>query len=181
MNAPVQTFLPTSKLKINMVVPDLPVAADSQILIYTDGACIGNPGQGGWSFVVQRMVNGTVIEELVQSGFVPETTNNRMEMQAAIEALKTILADEAAPITIRSDSEILIKGVNEWIRGWIAKGWKKAGGKPVANRDLWEQILELSQGKTITWSWVKGHAGDPMNEKVDGLAEAAARAAMFTA
>ena len=182
MNALVQTFLPTSKLKITMAAPDLPAAADSQILIYTDGACIGNPGAGGWAFVVQRMVNGTVIDELVQSASVPATTTNIcMEMQAAIEALKTVLADEAAPITIRSDSEILIKGVNEWIKGWIAKGWKKAGGKPVANRDLWEQILELSQGKTITWSWVKGHAGDPMNEKVDGLAEAAARAAMFTA
>ena len=123
-----------------------------------------------------------MIKEIFLSGSEPkETTNNRMEMQAVIAALSELQMGEMAPITIRTDSQIVVKGMNEWIAGWQAKGWKGANKKPVANRDLWEQMLELSQGKTITWSWVKGHAGDPMNEKVDGLAEAAARAAMFTA
>lgn len=178
MNALVQTFLPTSKLKINMVAPDLPAAADSQILIYTDGACIGNPGPGGWAFVIQRILDGVVIKEVIQSGDGPErTTNNCMEMEAVIAALLQVRKGETAAITIRTDSQLVVKGMNDWIAGWQAKGWKGANKKPIANRDLWEQILALAEGKNITWEWVKGHAGDPLNEKVDGLAEAAARRA----
>lgn len=181
MNALVQTFLPISKLKITMATPDTQAAADSQILIYTDGACIGNPGQGGWAFVVQRIVNGAVIKEVVQSGAGPtETTNNRMEMEGVIAALLQLRKGETAAITIRSDSQLVINGMSKWVATWIANGWKNAAKRPVINRDLWEQILELAKGKTITWAWIKGHAGDPLNEKVDGLAEKAARAAMAT-
>lgn len=182
MNALVQTFLPISKLKITIAAPDLPAAADSQILIYTDGACIGNPGPGGWAFVIQRILNGAVIKEVVQSGSAPtQTTNNRMEMEAVIAALLQVRKGETAAITIRSDSQLVINGMTKWITAWIANGWKNAAKRPVINRDLWEQILELAQGKSITWAWVKGHAGDPLNEKVDGLAEKAARTAMATA
>ena len=179
MNAPVQTFLPISKLKISITAPDLTAAANSQILIYTDGACIGNPGPGGWACVIQRIADGVVIKEIILSGTATtETTNNRMEMEAVIAALLQVRKGEKAPVTIRSDSQIVVKGMNEWMAKWQAKGWKVAGGKPVSNRDLWEQILAVAEDKAITWVWVKGHAGDPLNEKVDGLAEAAARAAM---
>lgn len=181
MNALVQTFFPISKLKITIAAPDLSTAADSQILIYTDGACIGNPGPGGWACVIQRIAAGAVIKEIVLSGAAPtETTNNRMEMEAVIAALLQVRKGETAPVTIRTDSQLVVNGMNNWIVGWQAKGWKGANKKPVANRDLWEQILAVAEGKTITWQWVKGHAGDPLNEKVDGLAEAAARAAGAT-
>ena len=182
MNALTCIALPIARLKITIAAPDLPAAADSQILIYTDGACIGNPGPGGWAFVIQRILDGVVIKEVVQSGSEPtQTTNNRMEMEAVIAALLQVRKGETAAITICTDSQIIVKGMNDWIAGWQAKGWKGANKKPVANRDLWAQILELAQGKTITWVWVKGHAGDPLNEKVDGLAEAAARAARVLA
>lgn len=176
MNALVQTFLPISKLKITIAAPDLPAATDSQIVIHTDGACIGNPGPGGWAFVIQRILDGVVIKEVIQSGDGPDrTTNNQMEMEAVIAALLQVRKGETAAITIRTDSQLVVKGMNDWIAGWQAKGWKGANKKPIANRDLWEQILVLAESKNITWQWVKGHAGDPLNEKVDGLAEAAAR------
>ena len=178
MNALSSIPLSISKLKITIAPPKPQAAIDSQILIYTDGACIGNPGPGGWAFVIQRRAGGQVIKELVLSGSGPErTTNNCMEMEAVIAALLQVRKGEAAAITIRTDSQLVVKGVNEWIAGWQAKGWKGAKKKPIANRDLWEQILALAEGKNITWEWVKGHAGDPLNEKVDGLAEAAARRA----
>lgn len=137
MNALVQTFLPTSKLKITIAAPDLPAAAESQILIYTDGACIGNPGPGGWAFIIQRILDGAVVKEVVQSGAEPiETTNNRMEMEAVIAALLQLRKGETAAITIRSDSQLVINGMTKWVAAWIANGWKNAAKRPVVNRDL---------------------------------------------
>ena len=181
MNAFVRAPLALSNLKITMPTADPTGKADSQIRIWTDGACIGNPGPGGWAFVAQRLVDGEVIKDVDVSGSEPfETTNNRMEMQAVIEALKIIPRSETAPVTIYSDSQLVINGASKWLPDWIVKGWKTANRKPVANRDLWEQILDLSKGLNITWVWVRGHAGNAQNERVDGLAENAARAAVVT-
>ena len=185
MNAFVRAPLAISNLKITMPTADPTGKADSQIRIWTDGACIGNPGPGGWAFAAQRIVDGEVIKDVDVSGSEPfETTNNRMEMQAVVEALKIIPRNETAPITITSDSQIVINGMTKWLPSWIKNGWKNAKREPVANRDLWDQILELSHGLNITWVWIKGHAGHAQNERVDGLAEDAARAAVvasFTA
>ena len=101
----------------------------------------------------------------------------RMEMTAIIMALGCLRADETAPITIRTDNLPTVRGMTEWLPGWIARDWKKAKGKPVENRDLWEELIRLSEGRSIAWEWVKGHAGDTMNGEVDRLAKAAAEMA----
>lgn len=146
------------------------------IVIYTDGACSGNPGPGGWAYSIRRHEGTSVKKKVTGNGGTRHTTNNRMEMRAVIEALKRIKLDEAAPITIRSDSQTVIKGMNEWLPKWIANGWKASGKKDVKNRDLWLEIIRLSEAQNITWEWVKGHAGEPFNEEVDTLAQAAMRA-----
>lgn len=179
MNAFVQSLLAPSNLKITMPPTDPAKTADTSIHVFTDGACIGNPGPGGWAFVIQRRAGDKVIKDVDVSGSEPfTTTNNRMEMQAVIEVLKVIPRGETAPIIITSDSQLVTKGTTEWLPRWIAKEWKTAAGKPVANQDLWKELLALSEGLNISWVWVKGHAGNPLNERVDALAEAAARAAM---
>lgn len=112
------------------------------------------------------------------SGQEPRTTtNNRMEMTAAREALRFLAARPDVPILVCSDSEILVKGMNEWLPAWIARGWRTADKKPVANSDLWQELAALAEGRDITWVWVKGHAGNPDNERADALANAAARSA----
>ena len=130
---------------------------------FTDGACSGNPGPGGWG-VLLRM--GEHEKELY--GGEAETTNQRMELQAAIEALKAL--KKPCRITIHSDSKYVIQGITEWIHGWKKNGWKNAGKKPVANRDLWEVLDIQSIKHDVTWKWVKGHAGHPGNERADELA-----------
>jgi ribonuclease HI len=134
-----------------------------QAIIFTDGACLGNPGPGGYAAVVT--IAG---QEQVIVGRDHATTNNKMEMTAAIKALEAVPRE--LPILIHSDSQYVIKGATEWLRGWKAKGWRKADGKPVLNKDLWMQMDALMAGRRITWKWVKGHAGHPENERVDGLA-----------
>jgi ribonuclease HI len=134
-----------------------------QATIFTDGACLGNPGPGGYAAVIT--ISG---EEQIIVGRDRSTTNNRMEMTAAIKALEAVPQD--LPIVIHSDSQYVIKGATEWIRGWKAKGWRKADGKPVLNQDLWMRMDTLMVGREITWKWVKGHAGHPENERVDSLA-----------
>jgi len=130
---------------------------------FTDGACSGNPGPGGWG-VLLRM--GEHEKELC--GGEAESTNQRMELQAAIESLKAL--KKKCHITIHSDSKYVIQGITEWIHGWKQNGWKNASKKPVANRDLWE-ALDLQNAKhDVTWKWVKGHAGHPGNERADELA-----------
>jgi ribonuclease HI len=146
----------------------------NEAIIFTDGACLGNPGPGGYAAVIT--IAG---EEQIIVGRDPTTTNNKMEMTAAIKALEAVSKD--LPIVIHSDSQYVIKGATEWLRGWKAKGWRKADGKPVMNQDLWMQMDALMVGRKITWKWVKGHAGHPENERVDQLANwEAVRAAAGT-
>ncbi len=134
------------------------------IKVYTDGACKGNPGPGGWGVYIQSNE-----DEKELYGGNPETTNNQMEMQAALEALK-YLKDEDVVIELYTDSNYLRQGITEWIHKWKKNNWKTAAKKPVANRDLWIEISDLNEKMTVQWNWVKGHAGDPGNERADELA-----------
>ncbi|TYO99286.1 ribonuclease HI [Geothermobacter ehrlichii] len=134
--------------------------------IFSDGACSGNPGPGGWGTLLRC---GDHIREL--SGFEPETTNNRMELTAAIAGLEAL--KRPCRVRLTTDSQYLKKGMTEWLPGWIRRGWKNAQKKPVANRDLWERLLELEKIHQIEWCWVRGHAGHPENERCDELAREA--------
>ncbi|MDO5680193.1 MAG: ribonuclease HI [Pelistega sp.] len=131
--------------------------------IWTDGACKGNPGVGGWGVLMRYGKNK---KELF--GGELETTNNRMEMMAVIQALQSL--KRPMPIRLHVDSQYVKKGLTEWMSGWIARGWKTADKKPVKNQDLWEQLNLLTAQHQIQWIWVKGHAGDPGNERADELA-----------
>ena len=135
-----------------------------EVIIYTDGACRGNPGPGGWGVYIQ--LND---EEKDLYGGNPETTNNQMEMQAALEALK-YLKDKNDVIELYTDSNYLRQGITEWIHKWKLNNWRTAAKKPVANRDLWIEISDLNEKMNVQWNWVKGHAGDPGNERADQLA-----------
>ncbi|BDX00454.1 ribonuclease HI [Maricaulis maris] len=146
----------------------------STITIHTDGACSGNPGPGGWGAILEW--NGHRKE---LKGGEPDTTNNRMEMLAAIRALEAIRKSDRSVILI-TDSVYLRDGITKWIHGWKRRGWKTADKKPVKNVDLWQALETLTAQHTIEWRWVKGHAGDPGNERADelareGLAEARGR------
>ena len=134
------------------------------IKVYTDGACRGNPGPGGWGVYIQ--LND---EEKDLYGGNPETTNNQMEMQAALEALK-YLKDKNDVIELYTDSNYIRQGITEWIHKWKLNNWRTAAKKPVANRDLWIEISDLNEKMNVHWNWVKGHAGDPGNERADQLA-----------
>lgn len=131
--------------------------------VHTDGACLGNPGPGGWAALLRY---GRHERELV--GGEPATTNNRMELMAAIMALESL--SEPCTVTLFTDSQYVRQGITEWMPGWIRRGWKTAGGDAVKNRDLWERLQAAAHRHTIDWRWVKGHSGDPDNERVDGLA-----------
>lgn len=134
--------------------------------IYTDGSCLGNPGPGGWGIVVY-FVDGSVFE---MGDAEPETTNNRMEMQAAIAALRVLAAaGQQEPIALYSDSEYLKNGVTKWVKGWKKKGWKTSEGKPVLNKDLWETLDELNTPR-VEWTYVRGHSGNEGNERCDVIA-----------
>jgi len=143
------------------------------IIIHTDGSCIGNPGPGGWGVLVQFMDGEREVSRKKISGSAKDTTNNRMEMMAAIEALR-VLKSNKKPVVLISDSELLIKGMNVWRHNWKPKGWKSRG-KPVKNVELWMKLDELDKDRPITWEWVRGHNGNPLNELVDGLANDAAQ------
>ena len=133
------------------------------VTIYTDGACKGNPGPGGWGAL---LISGAHEKELY--GGEHETTNNRMELTAAIEALNALT--ERCNITLYTDSVYVKEGINSWLANWKKRGWKTASKKPVKNADLWRQLDEANQRHRINWQWVKGHAGDPGNERADELA-----------
>ena len=134
--------------------------------IFADGACSGNPGPGGWGTILR---SGGHEKEF--SGFAAETTNNRMELTAAIEGLAAL--NRPCRVRLTTDSEYLKKGMTEWVAGWIRRGWKNAQKQPVANRDLWERLVELSSRHQVEWHWVRGHAGHAENERCDALARAA--------
>lgn len=138
-----------------------------QVEIYTDGACKGNPGPGGWG-VLLRMGK----HEKEMSGGEPDTTNNRMEMMAAIKGLKALI--EPCQVDLYSDSKYVLDGMNKWIHGWQRNGWINASKKPVRNADLWHELIEAARPHTVNWHWVRGHNGHPENERVDALASAAA-------
>lgn len=132
--------------------------------LYADGACSGNPGPGGWGAIV-RTPDG---EELELSGGEGQTTNNRMELMSVIEGLRRI--PEGSSVRLVSDSEYVVKGLREWLDGWIARGWKKADKKPVLNRDLWEVLAGLRKSHRIAPEWIRGHNGHHFNERCDRMA-----------
>ncbi len=136
--------------------------------LFTDGACLGNPGPGGWAYIL-RDCNGN---EIVGSGGDPDTTNQQMEVTAVLRALESLT--EPSKIEIHADSQYVTKGLTEWMDGWIAKGWKNASKKPVANQDLWKPLAALREKHKITTNWIKGHDGHPENERCDTIASAEA-------
>jgi ribonuclease HI len=133
------------------------------INVYTDGACKGNPGPGGWGVLMQW--NG---HEKELFGGEAQTTNNRMELRAVIEALAVLKRD--TPVRVHTDSKYVHDGITSWIHNWKKRGWKTAGKKPVKNADLWQQLDALAVQYTVTWVWVKGHSGHHGNERADALA-----------
>jgi len=137
----------------------------TEVVVYTDGACRGNPGPGGWGALLRA---GEREREL--SGGEPDTTNNRMELTAAIEALRALR--RPCTVALYTDSEYLRKGITEWLPRWRERGWKTASRKPVKNADLWQLLDELAADHRIDWHWVKGHSGDAGNERADALANA---------
>jgi ribonuclease HI len=139
-----------------------------KILIWTDGACLGNPGPGGWGALLRW--NG---HERELSGGEPDTTNNRMELMAAIQALEAL--KRASVVTLTTDSQYVRKGITEWMVNWKRNGWKTAAKKPVKNEDLWRRLDQAVARHKIDWRWVKGHSGHPENERADELASLAAK------
>lgn len=140
------------------------------LFAYTDGACSGNPGPGGWGALLQAREGATVLRERELKGGEAHTTNNRMELLAAIHALEAL--ERPATITVVTDSAYVKGGITEWLSGWKRKGWKTSTKKPVKNEDLWRRLDEAAQRHKVTWTWVKGHAGHPENERADELARA---------
>ncbi len=137
------------------------------LIIYTDGGCRGNPGPGGWAYIINT--GNSRIEE---SGGDSATTNNKMELTAVIKSLEAVLKNPemvSEKIELHTDSQYVKNGITNWINNWIRNGWKTAAKKPVKNRELWIALKDLSDKLNITWKWVKGHAGDPMNEACDTL------------
>jgi ribonuclease HI len=141
-----------------------------ELVAYTDGACSGNPGPGGWGVLLRALKDGTIIKERDLSGGDAETTNNRMELMAAITALETL--ERASTITIVTDSTYVKNGVTSWIHNWKRNNWRTASKKPVKNADLWQRLDAAQDRHHVTWEWVKGHAGHPENERADELARA---------
>ena len=133
------------------------------IEVFTDGACRGNPGPGGWAAVIREAG-----ETRELAGFDPKTTNNRMELTAAIEALASL--PDGATARVVSDSRYVIDGITKWVHGWQRRNWRKADGKPVLNQEFWQRLVAATGSRTVTWEWVEGHTGHPENERCDELA-----------
>lgn len=136
----------------------------TEITAYTDGGCRGNPGLGAWAFVLLNPETGTALE---RSGCERDTTNNRMELSGAIEALKALR--KPVTVVLHSDSEYVIKGMREWLPGWKRKSWRKSDGKPVINADLWQALDAEAARHAVKWTWVRGHSGHTGNDHVDRL------------
>ncbi|MDX2300332.1 MAG: ribonuclease HI [Xanthomonadaceae bacterium] len=140
-----------------------------QVEIFTDGACLGNPGPGGWGALLRYAGR-----ERELAGNEAHTTNNRMELLAAIMALEALTAP--CTVVLHTDSQYVQRGVSEWLKDWIRRGWKTAAGQPVKNQDLWQRLAAAAAPHQVRWEWVRGHAGHPENERVDVLARDAASA-----
>lgn len=157
-------------LKMSNANPSSPVKREDKphVTIYTDGACHGNPGPGGWAALLQYRGH-----EKLLTGAARWTTNNRMELRAALEALRAL--KRPCRVDLYTDSQYLRRGVTEWLPRWVRQGWRTQAKKPVKNRDLWQALWEEIQRHEITWHWVEGHAGHPENERVDRAARQALR------
>ncbi len=141
-----------------------------KLFAYTDGACSGNPGPGGWGALLQAKDGKTVVKERELCGGEADTTNNRMELLAAISALEAL--DRPSRITVVTDSAYVKGGITAWLHSWKRNGWKTMAKKPVKNEDLWRRLDDAAARHDVTWEWVKGHAGHPENERADALARA---------
>ncbi len=141
----------------------MPMAFEGMVEIWTDGGCKPNPGPGGWAAILRY---GTTEKEF--SGHEPATTNNRMELTAACAALEALT--RPCKVVVHTDSEYVKNGITRWHTGWVRRNWRSATGEPVKNMDLWRRLLEAAQKHEIEWKWVRGHAGDAMNERADVLA-----------
>lgn len=153
-----------------MIEQNLPFTGQRHYVLAVDGSCLGNPGPGGWGVLRQLLeADGTIVAQCPFAGCAANTTNIRMEMMAVVKALSKLDIPDTSdlPVLLISDNQVVVKGATLWKPGWIAKGWRKADGKPVENLDLWQQIDALTQGRQIDWHWVRGHAGHPLNEMVD--------------
>lgn len=142
----------------------------TRLFVYTDGACSGNPGPGGWGALMIARDGDTVLRSRELSGGEADTTNNRMELLAAINALEALT--RPSEVTVITDSAYVKGGVTQWIHGWKRNGWKTSTRKPVKNEDLWRRLDDAQARHQVTWEWVKGHAGHPENERADELARA---------
>lgn len=160
------------KLKNFTPVPlsDTDIPAPDCVLIYADGACKGNPGPGGWAATARVYAGGALVKAKTLVGGEDDTTNNQMEILAALEAIKLTAEGKERPIVVRTDSKYLVRSANDWLPGWIAKGWRKSDGKPVLNRELLEQLASTLATRSVSFEHVPGHAGNAGNEEVDGLA-----------
>jgi ribonuclease HI len=146
----------------------------AEIVAYTDGACSGNPGPGGWGVVLEAWDGATLLKARDLGGAEAETTNNRMEMMAAIAALETL--ERPSAVTVVTDSKYLKDGITGWIHGWKKNGWKTSARKPVKNADLWQRLDAAQARHRVKWAWIKGHAGHEQNERADQLARAGIKA-----
>ncbi len=142
------------------------MSEDNTVTIYTDGGCRGNPGPGGWGAILSF---GNHEKEIY--GYDEETTNNRMELMAAIKSLEVL--SRSCSVTLITDSQYVRQGITEWMTGWKKRGWKTAAKKPVKNKDLWQRLDEAVKSHQVEWRWVKGHSGDEGNERADDLANRA--------
>src|ERR1043165_7811107 len=142
-----------------------------RVELYTDGACSGNPGPGGWAFILKHPATGKILDK---AGAELDTTNNRMELQAVIEGLSALKSPSL--FELYSDSKYVLDGLNVWLKGWKAKGWKTAGKKPVKNIDLWKALDDLASKHQVSFHWIRGHNEHPENERADRLAVAAREA-----
>lgn len=140
----------------------------TEVFAYTDGACSGNPGPGGWGVLLVAKERGRVVRERELTGGAARTTNNRMELLAAIHALEAL--NRPSRLTLATDSTYVKNGITSWMRAWKAKGWQTSAKKPVKNVDLWQRLDTAQSAHDVQWTWVKGHAGHPENERADELA-----------
>lgn len=142
--------------------------AGGVVEVFCDGSCLGNPGPGGWAALLRTRGRDGIVVEKMLSGGAPDTTNNRMELAAAIHALQAL--KRSCTVRVTTDSNYVVQGMTSWIHGWQKRSWKNSAGKPVENQDLWRDLLAAGAPHTVTWHWVRGHAGHVENERCDEVA-----------